>query len=175
MISFTKYEESRHWFYFWHHQNQIILPSFPTFSLIFLWAACCFNIWICPFRLFCLSKKKLGNFQARFRLRWYVDCSHKYKITQGVMVGERQPLVEDNIWMNITYDANLWWQHLAEDVWLKIFRPKFSVINLFKLIFCFTKKFLNHNFFVQYFFVIWGTVGQHIAPISSRGTPLKLH
>ena len=28
---------------------------------------------------------------------WYVDRSHKYKIIQGVMVGGRRPLVEDNL------------------------------------------------------------------------------
>ena len=39
---------------------------------------------------------------------WYVDCSHKYKINQGVMVGGRQPfdgrqpLVEDDRWGKTT-------------------------------------------------------------------------
>ena len=28
---------------------------------------------------------------------WHVDRSHKYKINQGVMVGGRLPVVEDNL------------------------------------------------------------------------------
>ena len=34
---------------------------------------------------------------------WCVDCSHKYKINQGVMVGGRQPLVEDNLRWKTTF------------------------------------------------------------------------
>ena len=33
---------------------------------------------------------------------WYVDCCHKYKIRQGVMVGGIQPLVEDDLWLKTT-------------------------------------------------------------------------
>ena len=34
------------------------------------------------------------NCKARWEADiWYDDCSHKYKINQGVMVGGRQPLV----------------------------------------------------------------------------------
>ena len=34
---------------------------------------------------------------------WYVDCSHKYKMNQGVMVGGRRPLVEDNLKWKTTF------------------------------------------------------------------------
>ena len=34
---------------------------------------------------------------------WYVECSHKYKINQGVMVGGRRPLVEDDLWWKTTF------------------------------------------------------------------------
>ena len=36
---------------------------------------------------------------------WYVDCSHKYKINQGVMVGGRQPSVEDNLQLETTFSG----------------------------------------------------------------------
>ena len=48
---------------------------------------------------------------------WYVDRSHKYKINQAVMVGGRQPLVEDDHWWKTTFggrrpslEDNLWWK-----------------------------------------------------------------
>ena len=34
---------------------------------------------------------------------WYVDCSHKYKMNQGVMVGGSRPLVEDDLWWKTTF------------------------------------------------------------------------
>ena len=34
---------------------------------------------------------------------WYVDCSHKYKMNQGVMVGGRRPSVEDNLRWKTTF------------------------------------------------------------------------
>ena len=42
---------------------------------------------------------------------WYVDCSHKYKMNQGVMVGRRQPLVEDNLWWKTPLlEDDIWWK-----------------------------------------------------------------
>ena len=41
-----------------------------------------------------------------------VECSHKYKINQGVMVGGRQPLVEDNLLWKTTFGGR---QPLVED------------------------------------------------------------
>ena len=40
----------------------------------------------------------------------YIDCSHKYKINQGVMVGGRRPLVEDNLWGKMTFEDIIWWK-----------------------------------------------------------------
>ena len=58
----------------------------------------------------------------------YVDCSQKYKMNQGVMVGGRQPSEEDNLWWKTTFggrrplvedtfggrwpsvEDNLWWK-----------------------------------------------------------------
>ena len=34
---------------------------------------------------------------------WYVDCSHKCKMNQGVMVGGRRPLVEDDLLWKTTF------------------------------------------------------------------------
>ena len=36
---------------------------------------------------------------------WYVDCSHKYKINQGVMVDGRRPSVEDDLWWKTIFDG----------------------------------------------------------------------
>ena len=48
---------------------------------------------------------------------WYVDCSHKYKINQGVMVSERRPPMEDDLWWKTTFggrqpsmEDDLWWK-----------------------------------------------------------------
>ena len=48
---------------------------------------------------------------------WYVDCTHKYKIKQGVMVGGRGPSVEDDLWWKTTcsgrrpsVEDDLWWK-----------------------------------------------------------------
>ena len=48
---------------------------------------------------------------------WYVDCSHKYKMNQGVMVGGRRPLVEDDLQWKTTsvgrrplVKEDLWWK-----------------------------------------------------------------
>ena len=38
---------------------------------------------------------------------WYVDCSHKYKINQGVMVGGRRSLGEDDLWWKTTFVGSL--------------------------------------------------------------------
>ena len=44
-----------------------------------------------------------------------VDCSHKYKINQGFMVGGRRPSVEEDLWWKTTFcgrrplvENNLW-------------------------------------------------------------------
>ena len=48
--------------------------------------------------------KILGHFQARQEAKiWYVDCSHKCKINQGVMLGGRQPSVEDDLCWKMTF------------------------------------------------------------------------
>ena len=44
---------------------------------------------------------------------WYVDCSHKYKINQGVMVVGRRPSVEDNFWRKTTFDGR--WPLVEDD------------------------------------------------------------
>ena len=48
---------------------------------------------------------------------WYVDCSHEYKMKQGVMVGGRGPLVEYDLRWKTTsvgrrplVEDNLWWK-----------------------------------------------------------------
>ena len=45
---------------------------------------------------------------------WYVDRSHKYKINQGVMVGGRRPLVEDDLWWKTTFDGR--WPLMEDDL-----------------------------------------------------------
>ena len=52
-----------------------------------LYMALCVRMYVC--------QKKLGHFLTRSDAEiWYVDCSHKYKINHGVMVGGRRPSVE---------------------------------------------------------------------------------
>ena len=48
---------------------------------------------------------------------WYVDRTHKYKINQGVMVGGRRPLVEEDLRRKTTsvgrqplVEDDLWWK-----------------------------------------------------------------
>merc|ERR1712115_743812 len=43
---------------------------------------------------------------------WYVDCSHKYKMNQGVMVGGKRPLVEDDLCWKMTFGGR---RPFAED------------------------------------------------------------
>ena len=68
---------------------------------------------------------------------WYVDCSHKCKMNQGVMVGGRRLLVEGDLWWKTTFgerrpsvEDDHWWkttfggrQPLVEDdlQWKKTF------------------------------------------------------
>ena len=48
--------------------------------------------------LWCKTNSKHGR-----RLRFgNIDCSHKYKINQGVTEGGRQPSVEDDLWWKTT-------------------------------------------------------------------------
>ena len=64
-------------------------------------------------RVFHLSKSNLGHIQARQETEiWYVNCSHKYKINEGVMVGRRRPSVEDDLQWKTTIDGR---QPLMED------------------------------------------------------------
>ena len=45
------------------------------------------NMYVC---YVCVSKKNLGHFEAWYEVElWYADCSHKFKINKGVMVGGR--------------------------------------------------------------------------------------
>ena len=43
-----------------------------------------------------------GNAGRRLRFGTYVECSHKYMINHGVMVGGRQPSVEDDLHWKMT-------------------------------------------------------------------------
>ena len=43
------------------------------------------------------------NFWLKESKIWYVDCSHKYKMNKGVMVGGRRPSVEDNLRWKTTF------------------------------------------------------------------------
>ena len=61
-----------------------------------LYMALCVRMYVC--------QKKLGHFLTRSDAEiWYVDCSHKYKINQGVMERGWRPSVEDNLRWKTTF------------------------------------------------------------------------
>ena len=71
------------------------------------------------------STKVLHHASSIMRCRqeaeiWYVDCFHKYKMNQGVMIGGRRPLVEDDRWWKTTFGGR---QPSVEDdlLWKRTF------------------------------------------------------
>ena len=71
------------------------------------------------FVLFDLSKKNLGSFQARQEAEiCYVDCSHIYKISPGVMIGGRRPSVEEDLRWKTTFGGRQ--RSVEDDFWWKM-------------------------------------------------------
>ena len=64
---------------------------------------------VCMYVTFVCYIKNKGRQEAEI---WYGDCSHKYKINQGVMVGGKRPSVDDDLWWKTTFSGR---QPLAED------------------------------------------------------------
>ena len=70
-------------------------------------------MWLFECVLFDMSKKNLGSFQARQEAEiCYVDCSHIYKISPGVMIGGRRPSVEEDLRWKTTFGGR---QRSVED------------------------------------------------------------
>ena len=69
-------------------------------------------------RLYATSTKKFRSLLDKVGGKnLNVDCSHKYKINQGFMVGGRRPSVEEDLWWKTTFcgrrplvENNLWWK-----------------------------------------------------------------
>ena len=89
------------------------------------------NMWLCVFH----PKNSRPSLTKEEAVIWYVDCSHEYKINQGVMVGGIQPSVEDILWWRTTsggrqpsVEDNLWWKttfggrwpSVEDDFWWKM-------------------------------------------------------